>query len=109
MRSTIFAVRSWTSSWVFRPTCASIPATRRRRRSAGSGSRTPSSACGGAPAPEGARGGLWGEGEHTPFVRVWRGLDPEGDEGCYVGGAEATLIAWSPDYDGEGKGWVRFA
>jgi hydroxyacylglutathione hydrolase len=48
------------------------------------------------------------EWEHNPFIRVWRGLDPEGDERCYVGGAEATLVAWSPDYDGSGKAWVRF-
>ncbi len=26
-----------------------------------------------------------------------------------VGGREATLIVWSPDYDGKGKAWVRFA
>ena len=25
-----------------------------------------------------------------------------------VGGREATLIVWSPDYDGKGKAWVRF-
>jgi glyoxylase-like metal-dependent hydrolase (beta-lactamase superfamily II) len=48
------------------------------------------------------------EWEHNPFIRVWRGLDPEGDERCYVTGQEATLIVWSPDYDGGGKGWVRF-
>jgi hydroxyacylglutathione hydrolase len=48
------------------------------------------------------------EWENNPFVRVWRG-DPEGVERVYVGGAEATLIVWSPDYDGGGKGWVRFA
>jgi hydroxyacylglutathione hydrolase len=49
------------------------------------------------------------EWEQNPFVRVWRGLDPEGDERCRVGGDEATLIVWSPDYDGKGKAWVRFA
>lgn len=48
------------------------------------------------------------EWEQNPFVRVWRGVDPEGDERCYVGGAEATLIVWSADYDGSGKAWVRF-
>ena len=48
------------------------------------------------------------EWEHNPFIRVWRGLDPEGDERCHVAGAEATLIVWSPDYDGGGKAWVRF-
>jgi hydroxyacylglutathione hydrolase len=48
------------------------------------------------------------EWEHNPFIRVWRGLDPEGDERCYVAGEEATLVVWSPDYDGGGKAWVRF-
>jgi glyoxylase-like metal-dependent hydrolase (beta-lactamase superfamily II) len=48
------------------------------------------------------------EWEHNPFVRVWRGLDPEGEERCFVSGEEATLVAWSPDYDGGGKAWVRF-
>jgi hydroxyacylglutathione hydrolase len=49
------------------------------------------------------------EWEENPFVRVWRGFDPEGDEPCRVGGNEATLVVWSPDYDGKGKAWVRFA
>src|ERR671925_1700421 len=49
------------------------------------------------------------EWEQNPFVRVWRGLDPEGDEPCRVGGEEATLVVWSPDYDGKGKAWVRLA
>ncbi len=49
------------------------------------------------------------EWEHNPFVRVWRGLDPEGTEPCRVAGEEATLVVWSPDYDGKGKAWVRFA
>ncbi len=48
------------------------------------------------------------EWEHNPFVRVWRGAEPEGAERCTVGGEEATLIVWSPDYDGKGKAWVRF-
>jgi hydroxyacylglutathione hydrolase len=48
------------------------------------------------------------EWEGNPFVRVWRGLDPEGTELVRVGGEEATLIVWSPDYDGAGKAWVRF-
>ena len=48
------------------------------------------------------------EWEDNPFVRVWRGLDPEGDEPCTVGGEEATIIIWSPDYDGKGKALVRF-
>jgi hydroxyacylglutathione hydrolase len=49
------------------------------------------------------------EWEENPFVRVWRGLDPEGDEPVRVRGEPATLIVWSPDYDGKGKAWVRFA
>lgn len=47
------------------------------------------------------------EWEENPFIRVWRGLDPEGDEPCRVGGEEAVLVVWSPDYDGKGKAWVR--
>ena len=49
------------------------------------------------------------EWEENPFVVVWRGAVPEGTEPCRVGGEEATLIVWSPDYDGKGKAWVRFA
>jgi hydroxyacylglutathione hydrolase len=48
------------------------------------------------------------EWEKNPFVRVWRGVDPEGDEPCRVGGEEAVLVVWSPDYDGKGKALVRF-
>src|SRR5919198_1203360 len=49
------------------------------------------------------------EWEENPFVRVWRGAEPEGTERCRVGGRDATLLVWSPDYDGGGKAWVRFA
>ena len=49
------------------------------------------------------------EWEHNPFVRVWRGEQPEGGEPCRVGGEPATLVVWSPDYDGKGKAWIRFA
>ncbi|HET8895395.1 MAG TPA: MBL fold metallo-hydrolase, partial [Gaiellaceae bacterium] len=38
------------------------------------------------------------EWEENPFVRVWRGVEPEGSEPCSVGGEPATLIVWSPDY-----------
>jgi len=48
------------------------------------------------------------EWEHNPFIRVWRGADPEGEERVRVNGRDATLIVWSPDYDGKGKAWVRF-
>jgi hydroxyacylglutathione hydrolase len=49
------------------------------------------------------------EWEENPFVRVWRGVDAEGTEPCRVMGEDATLVVWSPDYDGKGKAWVRFA
>ncbi len=48
------------------------------------------------------------EWEQNPFVRVWRGAEPEGTERVRTGGRDATLIVWSPDYDGKGKAWVRF-
>jgi hydroxyacylglutathione hydrolase len=48
------------------------------------------------------------EWEENPFIRVWRGVEPEGSERVRVGGEQATLIVWSPDYDGKGKAWVRF-
>jgi hydroxyacylglutathione hydrolase len=48
------------------------------------------------------------EWDENPFIRVWRGVEQEEDERCHVGGVEATLVAWSNDYDGGGKGWVRF-
>jgi hydroxyacylglutathione hydrolase len=48
------------------------------------------------------------EWEHNPFVRVWRGLEPEGAERVTVAGRPAALVVWSPDYDGNGKAWVRF-
>ena len=47
--------------------------------------------------------------ETNPFVRVWRGLDPEGDEQCTaLGDKPATLVLWGPDYDGGHKAWVRW-
>ncbi len=48
------------------------------------------------------------EWEENPFVRVWRGAEPEGTESCKIAGEDATLVVWSPDYDGGGKAWVRF-
>jgi hydroxyacylglutathione hydrolase len=48
------------------------------------------------------------EWDENPFVRVWRGVEPEGTERVRVGGRDATLIVWSPDYDGKGKAWVRW-
>jgi hydroxyacylglutathione hydrolase len=46
--------------------------------------------------------------EHNPFVRIWRGLDPEGDEPCVALGQPATLILLADDYDGGHKAWVRW-
>lgn len=46
--------------------------------------------------------------EHNPFVRIWRGLDGEGDEPCRALGQPATLILLGPDYDGGHKAWVRW-
>jgi glyoxylase-like metal-dependent hydrolase (beta-lactamase superfamily II) len=48
------------------------------------------------------------EWEQNPFIRVWRGVEPEGTEQVRVRDREATLVVWSPDYDGKGKAWVRF-
>ena len=48
------------------------------------------------------------EWDENPFVRVWRGAEPEGTGRVSVRGNPATLIVWSPDYDGKGKAWVRF-
>ena len=49
------------------------------------------------------------EWESNAFVRLWRGLDDEGDEQCTVEGQDATLVLWAPDYDGGNKAWVRWA
>jgi glyoxylase-like metal-dependent hydrolase (beta-lactamase superfamily II) len=48
------------------------------------------------------------EWEHNAFIRVWRGLDPEGDEQVTVQGEPATLVVWGDDYDGGHKAWVRW-
>jgi hydroxyacylglutathione hydrolase len=47
------------------------------------------------------------EWEHNPFVRFWRGLDGEDGRACRVAGEPATIVVWSPDYDGKGKALVR--
>jgi hydroxyacylglutathione hydrolase len=46
--------------------------------------------------------------QHNRFVRIWRGLDPEGDEQCTALGEPATLILLGDDYDGGHKAWVRW-
>lgn len=48
------------------------------------------------------------ERRENPFIRVWSGAEEEGSERVRVGGRDATLLVWSPDYDGNGKAWVRF-
>jgi hydroxyacylglutathione hydrolase len=46
--------------------------------------------------------------EHNRFVRIWRGLDPEGSQPCTAMGDPATLILLGADYDGGHKAWVRW-
>jgi glyoxylase-like metal-dependent hydrolase (beta-lactamase superfamily II) len=46
--------------------------------------------------------------EHNRFVRIWRGVDPEGTEQCTAMGEPATLILFGDDYDGGHKAWVRW-
>jgi glyoxylase-like metal-dependent hydrolase (beta-lactamase superfamily II) len=46
--------------------------------------------------------------EHNRFVRIWRGLDPEGSERCTALGEPAILILLGDDYDGGHKAWVRW-
>jgi hydroxyacylglutathione hydrolase len=48
------------------------------------------------------------EWERNAFVRIWRGLDPEGSEPCTAMGEPATLILLGDDYDGGYKAWVRW-
>jgi glyoxylase-like metal-dependent hydrolase (beta-lactamase superfamily II) len=48
------------------------------------------------------------ERKHNPFIRIWRGLDAEGDEHCLAMERPATLVLLAPDYDGGHKGWVRW-
>ena len=46
--------------------------------------------------------------EENAFVRVWRGLDPEGAGPCTAMGEPATLVLLGDDYDGGKKAWVRW-
>jgi glyoxylase-like metal-dependent hydrolase (beta-lactamase superfamily II) len=46
--------------------------------------------------------------ERNAFVRIWRGLDPEGDGECIALGEPATLILLGADYDGGYKAWVQW-
>jgi hydroxyacylglutathione hydrolase len=46
--------------------------------------------------------------ENNRFVRIWRGVDPEGNDPCTAMGEPATLILLGDDYDGGHKAWVRW-
>jgi glyoxylase-like metal-dependent hydrolase (beta-lactamase superfamily II) len=48
------------------------------------------------------------EWDANSFIRVWRGLDPEGAEPCVALGEPATLVLLGQDYDGGTKAWVRW-
>lgn len=48
------------------------------------------------------------EWEGNAFIRIWRGLDPEGREPCTALGEPATLVLLGDDYDGGHKAWVRW-
>jgi hypothetical protein len=48
------------------------------------------------------------EWETNSFIRVWRGLDREGQGRCRAMGEPATLVLWGDDYDGGHKAWVRW-
>ena len=49
------------------------------------------------------------EWESNQFIRIWRGLDPQGAEPCTALGEPATLVLLGQDYDGGTKAWVRWA
>jgi hydroxyacylglutathione hydrolase len=46
--------------------------------------------------------------ENNRFVRIWRGVDPEGSADCIALGESATLILLGDDYDAGHKAWVRW-
>jgi hydroxyacylglutathione hydrolase len=48
------------------------------------------------------------EWQENAFIRVWRGLDPEGAQPCTALGEPATLVLLGADYDGGTKAWVRW-
>jgi len=48
------------------------------------------------------------EWDSNAFIRVWRGLDPQGSEPCTALGEPATLVLLGADYDGGTKAWVRW-
>jgi hydroxyacylglutathione hydrolase len=48
------------------------------------------------------------EWDSNAFIRVWRGLDPEGSQACTALGEPAVLVLLGADYDGGTKAWVRW-
>jgi glyoxylase-like metal-dependent hydrolase (beta-lactamase superfamily II) len=48
------------------------------------------------------------EWDSNAFIRIWRGLDPEGAEECTALGEPATLVLLGADYDGGTKAWIRW-
>jgi hydroxyacylglutathione hydrolase len=48
------------------------------------------------------------EWEQNGFIRIWRGLDPQGSDACLALGEPATLVLLGEDYDGGKKAWVRW-
>jgi hydroxyacylglutathione hydrolase len=48
------------------------------------------------------------EWQENGFIRVWRGLEPQGAEPCTALGEPATLVLLGEDYDGGKKAWVRW-
>jgi hypothetical protein len=49
------------------------------------------------------------ERERNPFIRVWRGLDAEGNARCEADGDPARMIVWAHDYDDGHRAWIRRA
>ena len=49
------------------------------------------------------------EWDENGFIRIWRGLDPQGTDTCVALGEPATLVLLGEDYDGGKKAWVRWA
>jgi hydroxyacylglutathione hydrolase len=48
------------------------------------------------------------EWDSNAFIRVWRGLDPQGSQPCTALGQPAVLVLLGADYDGGTKAWVRW-
>jgi glyoxylase-like metal-dependent hydrolase (beta-lactamase superfamily II) len=49
------------------------------------------------------------EWDANPFVQIWRGEAPTGEEQVTVWGRPAAMKLWAPDYDGGNKAWIVFA